>query len=780
LLIYVDFQKQPTRIVKGSELQAQLNAVQEDLKKAKEQIALVEKEKVKAIDELKEAQRVSEEANEKLREALVAQKRAEEHSEIEKFRAVELEQAGIEAAQKKEEEWQQELEAVRNQHALDVSALLSATQELQRVKQELAMTCDAKNQALSHADDATKIAEIHVEKVEILSAELTRLKSLLDSKLETEASENNKMVLKLKSEIESLKQELEKVKGLEEKLIEKEASIEQLNVELEAAKMAESYSRNLVEEWKTRVEELEMQVEKANKLERSASESLNAVMKKLEGNNDLLHDAESEIASLKEKVGLLEITIGRQRGDLEESEHLLDMAKEESSEMAKKVESLKSELETVKEEKAQVLNNEKLAASSVQTLLEEKNKLINELGNSRGEEDKSKKAMESLASALHEVSAEAREAKEKLVSSQVELENYETQIQDLNLVLKATNEKYENMLDDAKHEIDLLTNTIQQSKNEIENSKAEWEQKELHLVNCVKESEEDNSSLEKEINRLVNLLKQTEEEACATKEEEAQLKESLQEVEAEVIHLQEALGKTKTEGMKLKESLLDKENELQSIIHENEELRTKEAASLKKVEELSKLLEEAMAKKQTEENGDLTDSEKDYDMLPKVVEFSEENGHGREEKPKMELPPHQCEEPIKENTKEEHNFSIDEAEKLGSVKIENMNGKLKEDESKEKEDDSVEVEFKMWESCKIEKKEFSPEREAEPESFEEEVESKIEGGESFDQINGVSSTENIDNGGSPPVKQQQQKKKKKPLLGKFGSLLKKKGTSNHK
>ncbi|MCI25593.1 WEB family protein, partial [Trifolium medium] len=175
---------------KSSELQTQLNAAQEDLKKAKEQLVKAEKEKENAINELKEAQRLSEEANEKLREAMVAQKRAEDDSEIEKFRAVELEQAGIEAAQKKEEQWQRELESVRNQHALDVSALLTTTQELQRVKQELLMTSDAKNQALSHADDATKIAEIHAEKVEILSAELIRLKGLLDSKLETEASEN--------------------------------------------------------------------------------------------------------------------------------------------------------------------------------------------------------------------------------------------------------------------------------------------------------------------------------------------------------------------------------------------------------------------------------------------------------------------------------------------------------------------------------------------------------------------------------------------------------------
>lgn len=772
-----DFQKPQSRVAKGSELQAQLNLVQEDLKKAKEQIELIEKEKAQAIDELKEAQKVAEEASEKLREALMAQKRAEENSEIEKFRAVELEQAGIEAAQKKEEEWQKEIKDVRNQHAVDVSALLSATQELQRLKQELAMTTDAKNQALSHADDATKIAEIHAEKVEILSSELTRLKALLDSRRESEAIENKELVLKLEDEIDSLKQELEKSKTFERKFMEREASIEQLNVELEAAKMAESYARNLVEEWKIRVEELEMQADEANKLKTSASESLDSVMRQLEGNNDKLHDAESEIAALKEKVGLLEMTIGRQRGDIEESERQLNMTKNETSEMAKTVESLKLELETVKEEKAQALNNEKLAASSVQNLLEEKNKLINELENSRDEEEKSKKAMESLASALHEVSVEAREAKEKLLSNQTEHESYEAQIEDLKLVMKATNEKYETMLDDARHEIGILTSTIQESKDELRKSKAEWEQKELHLVDCLKKSEEENSSLEKEINRLVNLFKQTEEDACATKEEEAQLRDSLKEVEAEVIYLQETLGRAKAESMKLKESLLDKETELQSVDQENEELRAREAASVKKVEELSQLLEEAMAKKQTEESGELTDSEKDYDLLPKVVEFSEENGHAKEEKPKMDLPVQQSKELKVDNSTEENNGMNDEAVDLAPAKIENVNGKPKEYESKEKEEDSVEVEFKMWESCKIEKE--SPDREPEQESFEEEANSKVEGSEAFDQINGVSSTENIDDGGSSPLKQQQQKKKK-PFIRKFGSLLKKKPSNNQK
>ncbi|KAL8135201.1 hypothetical protein AgCh_010022 [Apium graveolens] len=63
------------------------------------------------------------------------------------------------------------------------------------------------------------------------------------------------------------------------------------------------------------------------------------------------------------------------------------MAKEQTSEMAKEIESLKNELDAVKDEKIQALKNGKLDADSVQTLLEEKNKIINELKNFRKKEE---------------------------------------------------------------------------------------------------------------------------------------------------------------------------------------------------------------------------------------------------------------------------------------------------------------------------------------------------------------------------------------------------------
>ncbi|XP_075495040.1 WEB family protein At3g02930, chloroplastic [Primulina tabacum] len=767
-----------TQVSKPSEVQVEYDLAKEDLQKTKEKLLIVESEKSKALDELKEALKLAEEANEKLSEALAAQKLAEENSEIEKFRTIEMEQAGIEAAQKKEEEFLRDLEEVRNLHAMEATALQSVTEELHKVKEELGKTGDAKNLALSHAEEATKLAELHAEKVEALSAEIAHLRNTHALRAEEEANEKNTYVSELKLEIDSLRQELEKAKIFEVELAEKEANLEQLNVDLEAAKMAENYARSLLQELHERVGELATQADQAKRLQRSASESLESVIKQLEGSNNSLHNAESEISSLKEKVVLLEISIVRQKGDLEESRHLVELAKEETSEMVKRVESLISELESAKEEKIQALNNEQVSASSIQTLLEEKNDLINALENSKNEEEKSKKALENLTSALHEVSLEARAAKEKLLSIQSENDNYEIQIQDLNLVLKETNQRHASMLSDAKQEIDGHENAIKRSKHDLHNLMVEWEQKEINLINSVKKSDEECSSLKNEISRLFNLLKIAEEEACDVKDEGDRWKKSYKEAESELISLKEVISKAEAESMGLKTSLTDRENELHNICQKNEELQDREAASLKKIEELSKLFEEALAKKQEEEHGKLTETEKDYDMLPKVVECSELNGSG-DMKPKVEIKSQKNEQPVKEKLGEVTDFRDNEPVQR-DFEFDTSNGKLKNSNIKEKaNNEPAEVDHKMWESCKIEAKDLPPEEEADQESFEDELESRTESGDGDEQMNGLSSAENLDSGESSPSKQLLSKKKK-GLVSKFGSLLKKKGTAKQK
>ncbi|CAN7140928.1 unnamed protein product [Brassica rapa subsp. narinosa] len=742
-------------VAKGSEPQTRLTLTQikEDLKKANEKISSLEKEKAKALDELKEAKKEAEEATLKLDDALKAQKSVEESSEIERFQAVE-------AGMKKEEELKKELESVKNQHASDSAALLSVTQELEKVNEALAAANEAKSNALSQADDSSKTAEIHAEKVEILSSELTRLKALLDSTREKKEITSSEVVAKLEEEIVVLKRDLEKARGFEAEVKEQEMTIGKLKADLEAAKTGESSAQSSSEEWKSKAKELEEQLKEANELERS-------VMKQLEGSNDKLHETESEMTHLKEKIVALETTVSKQKEDLEESEKRL----EELSKIEKEVESLKNELETAEEEKNRALDKEQDTSLNVQRLLEQRKKLLADLAISKEEEEKSKKAMESLASALHEVSSEGREMKERLLSQGDH--EYETQIEDLKLVIKATSEKYENMLEEARHEIDVLVSAVEQTKKHFEGSKTEWEMKEASLVSYVKKMEEEVASKGKEMNRLDNLLKRTKEEADAAWKKEAQTKESLREVEEEMVYLQESLGEAKAESMKLKENLLDKETEFQSVVHENEDLKAKEDVATKKIEELSKLLEEAMLDKkkaEEEEEVELSETEKEYDLLPKVVEFSSENGHTsvEEKSPKVKT--------IDEEAPEEH------ISNGNGVEEKDMNGEPEaktemKSQADDDKDDSVEVMFKMWESCQIEKKEAFPDKNLPLETQEEEEEDSSK----IDENDKTSTENNVDEIGTEDQLVMEKKlKKKKTLLGKVGNLLKKKAPVNPK
>ncbi|XP_033146776.1 WEB family protein At3g02930, chloroplastic isoform X3 [Brassica rapa] len=658
--------------------------MKEDLRKANEVIASLENEKAKTLEELKQLRKDAEEASKKLDEALKAHEKAEEDFEISKFQAVE---ARIEAVQRKEEEMKKEIENVKNQHASEASsALLSATRELERVSQELAAANDAKSKVQSEADDATKMAAIYAEKVEILSSELIRLKALLDSTREKETISNKEIASKLGAEIVVLKRELENARGFEEKVNELESVIERLKEELQSVKLAETYAQSSGEEWRNKAEELEEQLEEAEEVKRSALVSLVSMTKQLEESNGRLQDMESEVTDLKEKIRLLESVVARKKEDLEVSEERLSVAEEELS----KAEKLKNELETVKEEKNQALKKERDAASSVQILLEEKSKLLSEVERSREEEEKSKKAMESLASALHEVSCEARE------------------LRDLKLVMKATSDKYEEMLEEARQEIDVLVNAVEKTKKEFESSVVDWETREAGLVSHVKKFDEEVSSMGKEMVRLGNLVKRTKEEADAAWKKESEMRDGLKEVEDEVVYLQETLREERAERLKLNEKMLDKETEFQSVVRENDLLRVKQEGSLKRIDEL----EEALAKKH---RGEVSESEKEYDLLPNVVEFSEENGHrsGAEEK---------------------------------------------------KDDSRVEVEFKMWESCEIEKKEAFHKGKEDPK---EEVEDERE----------KTSPENMKESREEQVvnEEKEKKVKKKTLFGKVGNLLKKKG-----
>ncbi|KAJ8497361.1 hypothetical protein OPV22_007913 [Ensete ventricosum] len=709
---------------KGSDLQAKLDVTENDLKKAREQLASIEQEKIRAIDELKEAKRLTNDANEKLQVAITAKKMAEETLEIEKFRADELEQANVEAAQKWEEDHRKELESIRNQHALGASTLLSVTRELQKVKLELANATDERSTAVGEADDAKKLAEMNGEKVEVLSREVRHLRSLLDSKLDNMHKEAAEMIKKLNVEINALEFELERAKSAEEKLLKIEALVGQLRMELTDVKKAETDARKQVDELKKMVASLETRLKEANKSEKTAIESLAITMKKMEEGTALLQDAETELAVLKGKIKSMEIEVARCKNDLKESDRNLDLSQQEIASLGKTADLLKIELRKLEEEKLQALDNGKAAASDIERLLEEKSKLIEELKISKGEGEEVKKATEGLALALHEMSTESRESQERLLAKQAQIEDAQGQIEQLNSDLKNTEERYEVMLDEARYEIVCLKKTVERFENETNNSSTEWEAKELNFIHSIKKSEYELASLKAEMAEAVDSLKVAEQEAQAAKADGVAY---------------EVAEEAKAETLRLKERLLDKENELQSITQENDELRTREASAVQKIKELSSLLEEATAKR-PEESIKLSKCGEEYDLLPNISQ--EISAHERAiERSNPEAPSWMHENGYEDDRKTDGN------EKGSQI-----------DEEEDHMDRMA--------------KDLASEKDHEAESLDDDSESKMDGG-SYEEINGM--TESMDLGSTSPTKNQQQNKKKKALLHKFGNLLKKKG-----
>ena len=47
------------------------------------------------------------------------------------------------------------------------------------------------------------------------------------------------------------------------------------------------------------------------------------------------------------------------------------------------------------------------------------------------------------------------------------------------------------MLDNAKHEINVLTNSIQQTEHDKDTTMAKREQRKIHLMDCINKSEEE-------------------------------------------------------------------------------------------------------------------------------------------------------------------------------------------------------------------------------------------------------------------------------------------------
>lgn len=674
------------RVTKGPDLQQQLNQAQENLKSAKEQLALVEKAKSRALEELEESKKAFDEANVRLSEALVAEKRALEKSESEKFRADELEQATIESAQKRDQAWQSELEAVQRHHALDVAALQSANQELQRVKQDLSIAMESKATVAKQAEEAVKASKANAKKAEELSAEMCSLKEALDSayasrsmvedekaasaaKWESEAKEATAMATKANQEVQLLKKELANVKDLELKLSDAYDLLEKLNFDLLAAKESESRAGMLADEANLKLERAELEMERARDAENKAFQSLMSATTELDEVNMSLEKAKSDSAYLMETVDSLKGDLETTREELESAKLRLKKAEIDTVSLMESMESLRMELEQTRADLVETQKREQQADSRVSDLTEELNKVRDELQQAIDAEEQSKKAMDDLALALHEVTAEAGIAKTEVQTAREEVKTAKLEVEHWKANSEALEEKYRSMLNEARSDMEDAKREAEEAKWEAEESTAAWNERESKLVECIKHAESEANAAQEEViklldslqqaesetkaakeeaSNLLNSLKETEREAnlakkdasklldslkCAedeankAKENATNLLDSLEEAEAEIVAAKEDAQSAKMEISIVKDALLDKENELQNILQENEELKLSEANALEKIEQLKESLLTVSSKKSDDNSLSITKEE--YDLLRRKAQEAEEHASKR-------------------------------------------------------------------------------------------------------------------------------------------------------
>ena len=320
--------------------------------------------------------------------------------------------------------------------------------------------------------------------------ELNSVKVLLH-----EANEELRIKEKL---IESFKLQLDKEKGLEIKLAEKEASLEKLKSELAIAKSSEAQTMAFLTENERRVRELEAEMEKGKESGTKMFDSLIIKIKTLEETQMSLEESKLEIASLREKVKVLEGQSGKNGRE--------QVVLENNGPVREVMESQKSELCSAKDNLAGAKEVGKLDALKAESLVAELDLLRNELKLATEAEETSKKALDDLALALKEVATEASQVKEELGLAKAELEHSKGEEERLKTMLESNEERYKRVLEEAWKEAERNKSTAERLRHEAEETLLAWSDKETGLVECLRRADEEISSAQQENSRLLDLI----------------------------------------------------------------------------------------------------------------------------------------------------------------------------------------------------------------------------------------------------------------------------------
>ncbi|GLT92423.1 hypothetical protein SLE2022_102620 [Rubroshorea leprosula] len=282
------------RLSRVSELETQLAQLQEDLKKAKDQLNASESCKREAQQEAEEAKKQLSAMSAKLEES---EEQLMEISASEDSRILELRKI----SQDRDRAWQSELEAVQKQHLMDSAHLASAMNEIQKLKVQMEKAYESEAVQAKHAESA--YAEIQ--------------------NLRTELSETISLVEKMKSEItdfrESEARALDILSETQMRLATESATVEMLRSE--GAKATEAYkSLSLeLEQSKTRVRSLEGLVSKLQ-AEIVGSSGKTSEEPKDDTKLSQQKEANDEITQLKSELHYAKLEANQLRSSLDAAE----------------------------------------------------------------------------------------------------------------------------------------------------------------------------------------------------------------------------------------------------------------------------------------------------------------------------------------------------------------------------------------------------------------------------------------------------------------------------
>uniref|UniRef100_A0A0E0JQN3 Interactor of constitutive active ROPs 3 n=1 Tax=Oryza punctata TaxID=4537 RepID=A0A0E0JQN3_ORYPU len=285
----------PTKL---SELESQLSQLQDELKKAKEQLLSTEHSKRRALQEAEDARA----------QAAAASAQVRDSEALEESRLLELRRL----SQERDRSWQSELEAMQKQHAADSAALVAAMGEVHRLRVQLAaaVRADRKQdvvEAMATIDElrvklkASEEAEaqaraLHEECKQQLEASRATIDSLL--------TDGSKLMDSFSLVVKELEESRAKVKALEEEIAETSAAKagERCNCSVSA-----SASASEVAELRSELESTEARFQEERILSTVETQCAYELMDQIKMESDLRHgkiaaaleSAKSEVIFLK-------------------------------------------------------------------------------------------------------------------------------------------------------------------------------------------------------------------------------------------------------------------------------------------------------------------------------------------------------------------------------------------------------------------------------------------------------------------------------------------------